>query len=123
MIQFKELDGTVSIRDQLKEPSTEPVVLVNVFHVPLASTDAFVKAWEDDARYFKEQPGFISTQLHRGILGSGTFLNYAIWQTVSAFRNAFGNPVFQSKLAAYPAGTTASPHIFRKLAVSDICVA
>jgi heme-degrading monooxygenase HmoA len=123
MIQLQELDETVSLRDQLQESSAEPVVLVNVFHVPLDSADAFVKAWQDDARYFKEQPGFISAQLHRGILGSGTFLNYSIWQTVRAFRNAFGNPVFQSKLAAYPNGTTASPHIFRKLAVSDICVA
>lgn len=81
-----------------------------------------MKAWEDDARYFKAQPGFISTQLHRGIAGSGTFLNYAVWESVGAFRAAFSNPAFQSKLAAYPEGTSASPHIFRKLAVDGICV-
>jgi heme-degrading monooxygenase HmoA len=123
MIQFKELDEAVSIRDQLQDETAEPVVLVNVFHVSPDHAHGLIKAWEDDARYFKEQPGFISAQLHRGISGSGTFLNYAIWETVGAFRTAFSNPAFQSKLAGYPEGTTASPHLFRKLAVSGICVA
>ncbi|HLH11359.1 MAG TPA: antibiotic biosynthesis monooxygenase family protein [Methylovirgula sp.] len=122
MIEFRELDEIVSIRDQLQEDSDEPVVLINLFHVPPGGADELVKAWEDDARYFKGQPGFISTQLHRGTSGSGTFLNYAIWETVGAFRTAFSNPAFQSKLAAYPEGTIASPHLFRKLAVDGICV-
>jgi heme-degrading monooxygenase HmoA len=123
MIKLQELDETVSIRDQLQERSKDPVVLVNVFHVAPGAADALVKAWEKDARYFKEQPGFISTQLHRGISGSGTFLNYAVWESVGAFRAAFANPLFQSRLADYPDGTRGAPHLFRKLAVSGICVA
>lgn len=122
MIQFKELDANISIREQLKDSSAEPVVLVNLFSVPAADADQLVRAWEGDARYFKEQPGFISAQLHRGIEGSSVFLNYAVWESVGAFRAAFGNPAFQAKLAAYPEGTTASPHLFRKMALNGICV-
>lgn len=47
----------------------------------LEETDQFLKAWTDDAAYFKRQPGFISAQLHRGIGGSGVFVNYAVWES------------------------------------------
>jgi quinol monooxygenase YgiN len=123
MLELQELDKVVSIRDQLRDQGEEPVVLVNVFHVAPDRTDALLSAWADDARYFKAQAGFISAQLHRGIAGSGTFLNYAVWESVGAFRAAFANPAFQAKLANYPHGTTGSPHLFRKLAVNGVCVA
>ena len=122
MLKLQEMDAVVGIRDQLGDASAKPVVLVNVFHVAPEDADTLLEAWADDARYFKAQPGFISAQLHRGIAGSATFLNYAVWENVAAFRAAFGNPEFQAKLAQYPDSTTASPHLFRKLAVSGICV-
>ena len=67
--------------------------------------------------------GFISTQLHRGIAGSGTFLNYAVWQSVAHFRAAFAEPEFRARLADYPETATVSPHLFHKVEVSGICVA
>jgi heme-degrading monooxygenase HmoA len=121
MLKLQELDERVSIRDQLKDESNEPVVLVNVFHVAPEQADALISAWTDDASYFKAQPGFIST--HRGIGGSATYLNYAVWESVSAFRTAFANPVFHAKLQHYPDGSTGSPHLFRKMAVEGLCVA
>jgi heme-degrading monooxygenase HmoA len=123
MLKLQELDEIVSVRDQLKDDSREPVVLVNIFHVVPEQTDALISAWADDARFFKAQPGFISTQLHRGIGGSATYLNYAVWESVGAFRAAFGNPTFQSKLQHYPDGATGSPHLFRKMAVEGLCIA
>jgi heme-degrading monooxygenase HmoA len=71
----------------------------------------------------KRQPGFISTQLHRGTAGSGTFLNYAVWQSVAHFREAFANPEFNAQLGAYPDSATTRPHLFRKIEVPGICVA
>jgi heme-degrading monooxygenase HmoA len=123
MLQLRELDERVSIRDQIQDQSKDPVVLVNVFHVAPELADALLAAWTDDANFFRSQPGFISTQLHRGIGGSATYLNYAVWQSVGAFRAAFTNPVFQSKLQHYPDGSTGSPHLFRKMAVDGLCVA
>jgi heme-degrading monooxygenase HmoA len=123
MLQLRELDERVSIRDQIQDQSKDPVVLVNVFHVAPEQADALIAAWTDDANFFRSQPGFISTQLHRGIGGSATYLNYAVWQSVGAFRAAFTNPVFQSKLQHDPDGSTGSPHLFRKMAVDGLCVA
>jgi heme-degrading monooxygenase HmoA len=71
----------------------------------------------------KRQPGFISTQLHRAIGESPTYLNYAVWETNAHFRAAFSHPEFRAKLSAYPASATAAPHLFQKVAVSGICVA
>jgi heme-degrading monooxygenase HmoA len=121
-MKMNEMDPLVTLREQL---ATEvgAVVLVNLFHVLPSQADSLVSAWAEDARYFKRQPGFISTQLHRGVAGSGTFLNYAVWETVAHFRRAFENPEFHAALAAYPESTVASPHLFQKVAVSDVCVA
>jgi quinol monooxygenase YgiN len=115
-----EMDAAVTLRDQFGE-SGGPVVLANVFTVDPREADALTAAWATDAAYFQAQPGFVSAQLHRGLAGSGVFLNYAVWQSVEQFRAAFANPAFQATLAHYPASTTASPHLFRKVPVPGIC--
>lgn len=122
MLNFVEMDDAVTIREQLEDKGG-PVILVNKFNVRAADAEALVRAWADDAAWMKRQPGFISTQLHRGIGGSGVFLNYAIWESPEHFKAAFSNPEFQAKLGQYPASATASPHLFRKVAVPGICVA
>ena len=122
MVTFVEMDESVSIRDQFADTGG-PVVLINKFTVKPEEADRLVEAWTADAAWMKRQPGFISTQLHRGIAGSSTFLNYAVWESTAQFRAAFLNPEFQSKVAHYPPSAIASPHLFRKVAVPDICVA
>jgi len=119
---FKEMSPVVSVREQMGH-EIGPVVLINVFTVDPPEADALVEAWTADADFFKHQPGFISTQLHRGIAGSGVFINYAVWESVALFRDAFGQPEFQTKLADYPASVVASPHLFQKIAVPGLCVA
>jgi heme-degrading monooxygenase HmoA len=100
-----------------------PVVLVNVFTLDKADEEAFLKAWQDDAVFMKQQAGFISTQLHRAIGESPTYLNYAVWETNAHFRAAFTHPTFRAKISAYPASAVASPHLFQKVAVAGVCVA
>jgi heme-degrading monooxygenase HmoA len=121
MVAFVEMDKTVSIQAQL-EDTGGPVILINQFIVNPDEAEQLVRAWADDAAWMKRQPGFISTQLHRGIANSSVFLNYAVWESTAHFRAAFMNPEFQTKLGHYPSSTIASPHLFRKVAVSGICV-
>jgi hypothetical protein len=49
------------------------------------------------------------------------FLNYAVWESVEHFRAAFTNPEFRGALAAYPSSVVASPHLFEKVAVPNLC--
>ncbi|WP_136658150.1 antibiotic biosynthesis monooxygenase family protein [Nitratireductor sp. XY-223] len=122
MAGFEELDAVVSLAEQMRSDEG-PVVLINVFTVDLADEDALLAAWAHDADFMKARPGYISTQLHRGIGGSSTFVNYAVWQDVASFRNAFTDPEFQRRIADYPPSAVARPHLFRKLAVANHCVA
>ena len=115
------MDDRVSLMDQLSQ-EVGPVILINTFKVAPEDAEALLAAWAADAAYLKTKPGFISTQLHRGIAGSGVFLNHAVWESVEAFRNAFGDPKFQETFARYPDSTVASPHLFQKVAVPGICV-
>lgn len=123
MPRFVEMDPTVTLGAQLGEEGGGPVILINTFVVPPADADKLLEAWARDAAVMKRQPGFTSTQLHRGIAGSGVFLNYAVWQSVAHFRAAFSNPEFQAQLGAYPDSATASPHLFRKVEVEGFCAA
>jgi heme-degrading monooxygenase HmoA len=122
MPQMRPLDPAFPIDRQIAIDAG-PVVLVNVFTLDRADEETFLKVWQDDADFMKRQPGFISTQLHRAIGESPTYLNYAVWQTTADFRTAFLHPEFRSKLSAYPSSAAASPHLFQKVAVPGICVA
>jgi heme-degrading monooxygenase HmoA len=122
VMTFEEMDLHVPLRQQLGEPHVGPVVLVNTFTVAPEDCDALVRSWADDAAFMKRQPGFITTQLHRGIGGSRVFLNYAVWESIEAFKAAFAQPEFRERLAGYPPTAVASPHLFDKVAVPGICL-
>src|SRR5919109_1589904 len=121
MTKIVEMDERVTISAQWEE-NVGPVILINKFSVSPEDFDQFLKAWAAEAGKFKEQPGFISTQLHRGISGSGTFVNYAVWESAAHLRNAIKNVDVQARISEYPANVVISPHIFKKVAVPGICV-
>ena len=119
---LRPLDPSFPIERQLSVDAAS-VVLVNVFTLDPADEQTFLQVWQDDAAFMKRQPGFISTQLHRAIGENATYLNYAVWESTAHFRAAFTHPEFVAKLSAYPSSAVASPHLFQKVAVPDICVA
>ncbi|MDX8433820.1 antibiotic biosynthesis monooxygenase family protein [Mesorhizobium abyssinicae] len=122
MTHMRPLDPAFPIDRQVAIDATA-VVLVNVFTLDKADEQTFLDVWQDDAVFMKQHPGFISTQLHRAIGDSPTYLNYAVWESTAAFRAAFTHPQFRAKISAYPSSAVASPHLFEKVAVPGICVA
>ena len=122
MSLMRPLDPAFPIDRQIAIDATS-IVLVNVFTLDKADEQTFLDAWQVDAAFMKRQPGFISTQLHRAIGESPTYLNCAVWESTADFRAAFTHPEFRAKLSAYPSSAVASPHLFQKLAVPGICVA
>ena len=122
MSLLRPLDPSFPIDRQIAIEATS-VVLMNPFTRDSADETARLKTWQDDAEFMKRQPGFISTQLHRALGDSPTYLNYAIWESTAHFRAAFTHPDFLAKIASYPASAIASPHLFQKVSVPGICVA
>src|ERR687896_1100368 len=121
MPQLIEMDKNVTLFAQMEE-QIGPVTLINKLTADPGEADQLLKAWAADAAFMRQQPGFISTQLHQGIGGSCVFINYAVWESVEDFKQATSDPAFRSALARYPDSTTGSPHLFRKVAVPGICV-
>jgi heme-degrading monooxygenase HmoA len=117
-----ELDEQVTFFAQLQQESG-PVVVINTFTVAPEDAERLLAAWADDAAFMKQQPGFISTQMYRGIAGSAVFVNVAVWESARELSAAFSSPEFQARIAHYPDSTVTRPHLFQKVAVPGICVA
>ena len=125
MLKPIEMDENVTLAVQLEEvEGGRPVILINKFNVKPKDLDQLLNAWTADAAYLKQKPGFIYSQLHRGIGGSCVFINYAVWESVRhtlSRRQAIlhlGRRLHLMQIVLR--GITLS--FFRKVAVSGICV-
>ena len=124
MAKLIEMDESVTLKDQIENQVAGPVILINKFNVKSNEKQQFLKAWEEDATKFKDQQGLISAQLHQGIGNSNVYINYAVWKSLSHFKNAVDKvmgPDPQSQLSKYPESLIVSPHLFKKIAVPGIC--
>jgi len=121
MVKIIEMDETVTLNQQFEE-EVSAVILMNKFNVGPDEVEEFLKVFAETTKFFKLQPGFISAQLHRGIAGSSTFVNYVVWESVAHFKQAFDKPEFRSNMTNLSPGTLMSPHLFKKVAVPGICV-
>jgi heme-degrading monooxygenase HmoA len=121
MVKIIEMDKTVTLNEQFKT-EVGPVILMNKFNMSPDEVEEFLKVFAETTKVFKQQPGFISAQLHRGIAGSSTFVNYVVWESVAHFRQAFNKPEFRSNMAKLLPNTVMSPHLFKKVAIPGVCV-
>ncbi|MDQ0034866.1 heme-degrading monooxygenase HmoA [Variovorax boronicumulans] len=85
MPDLEPLDPSFPISRQM-DIDASPIVLVNLCTMASEDEAAFLDAWAGDAAFMKSQPGFISTQLHRALGDSPTYLNYAVFESAAAWR-------------------------------------
>ena len=119
---FKPLDDRFPLQRQFGIAAA-PVVLINLFKLDLADEAGFLDAFTAAAGILTKQPGFISTQLHRAIGDSPTYLNYVVWESTETVHAALTHPEFVAMLSAYPPSVVASPHLFQKVTVPGFCTA
>ena len=127
MAKFVEMYDRVKFKDQIEEKIMGSVILINKFNVAQGKVEQFLKDWGDDAINFKQQPGFFSGQLHKGIGQSSVFINYAVWESMEHYKQAINKMLFtpesQSPLLKYDDDSLViSPHLFKKVVVPGICV-
>ena len=67
MVRIVEMDEDVTLKSQLEE-DVGSVILLNKFTVRPEDVDQFLKLFAATTEMFKQQPGFISAQLHRGLV-------------------------------------------------------
>lgn len=127
MAKFVEMDDRVKFKEQIEEKEIDgQVILINKFNVDPDKIEQFLKDWGEDATNFKQQLGFISAQLHKGIGKSSVFINYAVWESIEHYKEAINKIIFnsesQSPLLKYDDDSLViSPHLFKKITVPGIC--
>lgn len=72
----------------------ENITVINPFEVPQGREDETLSMWEAFAEYFRKQPGYVSTKLHKAMDPNAKFhfVNIAEWESAEAFQAALGNP-------------------------------
>lgn len=120
-MKFQELEPRATIASQLSDTDGS-VIPLNVFTLEAQDAEAFLKAWSAESEFFAKQPGYISTQLHKGVGGNTMYVNYAVWESTADFAAAFHNPKFKETAKQFPASVIARPHLIRKIAVPGFCV-
>ena len=122
MAKVIEMDEKVTLGSQLQQ-DVGAVVLINTYTVNPEDEDQFLKTSASVVEISKlVSGGAISSQLHKGIAGSHVFMSYHVFESTEAIKQLYNSPDFQSKVSEYPASTIVSLHVFKKVAVSGICV-
>ena len=94
---------------------------MNKFNVDPQEVDEFLQVFAKTTETFKQQLGFISAQLHRGIAGSTIFVNYVIWESAAHFKQAFNRPEFRSNMAKVLPNTVVSTLIQESSSIGFLC--
>lgn len=82
--------GTTASLTATAAPADAGVTLINVFEVPTGRQETVIAAWERARDFLSQQPGYISTALHRSLAPDARFalINVAQWENPEAFRAA-----------------------------------
>ena len=96
------------------DEQTENVVLINAFTVPAEKIDEAIAMWEMARDFLKEQPGYVSTKLHRSLSPDAKYLliNVAQWETSETYKAATS---LMRKEASLPRieGVVPSPGLYK----------
>jgi heme-degrading monooxygenase HmoA len=79
-------------------------IFINAFEVPEGQDEEFLAAWEEGRRFMEQQPGYVSTALHRSLDPTAQFryVNIAVWESPEAFFAAVVHPEFVAYRARFP---------------------
>ena len=91
-----------------------PITVINPFEVPPGREEEALSTWEAFAAYFRKQPGYISTKLHKAINPDAKFhlINIAEWESAEAFQAALRNPELQEIAKDLPGDIPHYPGVY-----------
>ncbi len=91
------------------------ITVINPFEVPQGREKDALSMWETFAEYFRKQPGYISTRLHKAINPDAKFhlVNVAEWESAEAFQAALSNPELQDIAKELPGDIPSYPGLYQ----------
>ena len=94
------------------------VILINPFEVPGRTEDEqFLRGWERAAEYMRQQPGFVSSRLHRALAPDARFrfINVAEWASPQDFQSAVDSEEFRELAKGGSPGSPALYEVVRSV--------
>ena len=94
------------------------VILINPFEIPEgADEEDFLRGWERAADYMRQQPGFVSSRLHRALAPDARFrfINVAEWSSPQEFQAAVSNEQFREIAKGAGPGSPALYEVVRSM--------
>lgn len=69
---------------------SSPVILINVFEVPVGTESDFIAWWKKSSEALQGEPGFIEATLHHSLKPESRFqfINVARWETEESLAQA-----------------------------------
>ena len=122
MPKLTEMHAEVTLMQQI-ETDVSPVVLINRFSAAQGELDQLVRrgrqtplsSRRNRATFPRSFTGASEAVARSSMSRSGSRSDIS--------KRAFMHPTFQGHLAGYPASAVASPHLFSKVTLPNICVA
>ena len=105
-----------AVRGSTRGATGVSVILINPFEVPDGTNDEeFLRGWERAADYMRQQPGFVSTRLHRALQPDARFrfVNVADWESPQDFQAAVGSEEFRQIASGAAPGSPALYEVVR----------
>ena len=94
------------------------VILINPFEVSAETEeDEFLRGWERAAEYMRQQPGFVSSHLHRALQPDARFrfINIAEWSSPQDFQAAVTSEEFRDISKGAGPGSPALYEVVRSI--------
>jgi len=99
MAQCFDIDAAHPFQEQLTA-DLGPIVLTNTFLIPEGQMEEAIRIWRLTAFYARIQPGYLSTQLHRGVAGSNVLINYPVWESAHTLPDCLHSESYCSRFPA-----------------------
>ena len=79
-------------------------IIINPIEVPSGREEEALAIWDQYAAYFRKQPGYVSTKLHRALDSNAkfNFVNIAEWESMETFVAALKNDEIKTIGASFP---------------------
>lgn len=81
----------------MEELANKECTGIVAYEVSAEDAERFMDSWKRAQAFMKEQPGLLSTKLHKAVSAAPDFrfVNVTRWQNADAFRAATQSPGFQ----------------------------
>lgn len=101
----------------------ERVVTINPFEVPKGQEEEALAMWESFADYFRRQPGYLTTKLHRALGGEAKFhlVSISEWESPERFTASLQNPELQEIAESARKDIQNFPAMYQVLPLSSTC--